>query len=195
MWALEFAALQTMADEEFPHGRRYYTKSGYCKTLDDSTIDLMVQSLSSIPSPMTQIELAYLGGAAGSTLLNKDVCDREATWFLANAVLAASSITAAILAGSCNMLMLQVSTVVVNAPILFAANSSIAGGSVRSLVEITAHDDGFRHAIVATADGNVTESDGICRFAMSSDFSQRIVEEKKNPAYYMPHNWVSDLEN
>jgi hypothetical protein len=53
-----------MADEEFPHGRRYYTKSGYCKTLDDHTIDLMVQSLASIPSPLTQIELAYLGGAA-----------------------------------------------------------------------------------------------------------------------------------
>src|SRR5229473_531309 len=61
---MSFLALQTMADEEFPHGRRYYTKSGYCKTLDDNTIDLMVQSLSSIPSPMTQIELAYLGGAA-----------------------------------------------------------------------------------------------------------------------------------
>jgi transcriptional regulator with XRE-family HTH domain len=26
-------------------------------------------------------------------------------------------------------------------------------------------------------------------------FSQRIVEEKSNPAYYVPHNWVSDLEN
>ena len=26
-------------------------------------------------------------------------------------------------------------------------------------------------------------------------FSQQIVEEKKNPAYYVPHNWVSDLEN
>jgi hypothetical protein len=61
---MSFLALQTMADEEFPHGRRYYTKSGYCKALDDNTIDLMVQSLSSIPSPMTQIELAYLGGAA-----------------------------------------------------------------------------------------------------------------------------------
>ena len=61
---ISFLALQTMADEEFPHGRRYYTKSGYCKALDDNTIDLMVQSLATIPSPMTQIELAYLGGAA-----------------------------------------------------------------------------------------------------------------------------------
>lgn len=62
--SISFLALQTMADEEFPHGRRYYTKSGYCKTLDDNTIDVMVQSLSNVPSPMTQIELAYLGGAA-----------------------------------------------------------------------------------------------------------------------------------
>jgi hypothetical protein len=61
---ISFLALQTMADEEFPHGRRYYTKSGYCKALDDNTIDLMAQSLASVPSPMTQIELAYLGGAA-----------------------------------------------------------------------------------------------------------------------------------
>jgi hypothetical protein len=61
---ISFLSLQTMADEEFPNGRRYYTKSGYFKALDDSTIDLMVQSLASIPSPATQIELAYLGGAA-----------------------------------------------------------------------------------------------------------------------------------
>ena len=28
-----------MADSDFPHGRRYYTKSGYFKHLDHSTID------------------------------------------------------------------------------------------------------------------------------------------------------------
>ncbi len=61
---VSFLTLQTMADQEFPHGQRYYTKSGYCKILDDDTIDTMVQSLDNIPSPMTQIELAYLGGAA-----------------------------------------------------------------------------------------------------------------------------------
>ena len=61
---MSFLALQTMADEEFPHGRRYYTKSGYFKSLDDSSIDHMVEALATVPSPMTQIELAYLGGAA-----------------------------------------------------------------------------------------------------------------------------------
>jgi hypothetical protein len=60
-----FLALQTMADSDFPHGRRYYTKSGYFNRLDDGTIDSMIEAVGTIPSPQTQIELAYLGGAAG----------------------------------------------------------------------------------------------------------------------------------
>lgn len=62
---VSFLSLQTMADEEFPHGRRYYTKSGYFRVLDDNSIDKMVGALANVPSPLTQIELAYLGGAAG----------------------------------------------------------------------------------------------------------------------------------
>jgi hypothetical protein len=61
---MSFLELQTMADQEFPHGRRYYTKSGYFKSLSDHAIDVMVESLATVPSPTTQIELAYLGGAA-----------------------------------------------------------------------------------------------------------------------------------
>jgi FAD/FMN-containing dehydrogenase len=61
---MTFLELQTMADHEFPHGRRYYTKSGYFQTLDDGSIERMVESLATIPSPLSQIELAYLGGAA-----------------------------------------------------------------------------------------------------------------------------------
>jgi hypothetical protein len=61
---ISYLALQSMADQEFPHGRRYYTKSGYFKKLDDQSIDRMVTALAGIPSPTTQIELAYLGGAA-----------------------------------------------------------------------------------------------------------------------------------
>ncbi len=61
---VSFLDLQTMADAAFPHGRRYYTKSGYFAYLDDSTIDCMVEAVAAIPSPETQIELAYLGGAA-----------------------------------------------------------------------------------------------------------------------------------
>lgn len=62
---IPFLELQTMADAEFPHGRRYYTKSGYFKTLSDDSIVQMIDALSSVPSAHSQIELAYLGGAAG----------------------------------------------------------------------------------------------------------------------------------
>ncbi|MGC1646522.1 MAG: FAD-dependent oxidoreductase [Candidatus Sulfotelmatobacter sp.] len=59
-----FLSLQTMADSDFPHGRRYYTKSGYFTYLDDSSIDHLVEAVATIPSSETQVELAYLGGAA-----------------------------------------------------------------------------------------------------------------------------------
>ena len=61
---MPFLELQTLADHEFPHGRRYYTKSGYFQSLHDGSIERMVESLAKIPSPMSQIELVYLGGAA-----------------------------------------------------------------------------------------------------------------------------------
>jgi hypothetical protein len=61
---VSFLDLQTMADSAFPHGRRYYTKSGYFTYLDDGTIDRLVEAVATIPSSETQIELAYLGGAA-----------------------------------------------------------------------------------------------------------------------------------
>ncbi len=61
---ISFVTLQTMADAEFPHGRRYYTKSGYFKMLGDDSIAHMMGALASVPSVHTEIELAYLGGAA-----------------------------------------------------------------------------------------------------------------------------------
>ena len=62
---IPFLTLQTMADAEFPHGRRYYTKSGYFKMLTDDSIAQMIGALDVVPPGNTQIELAYLGGAAG----------------------------------------------------------------------------------------------------------------------------------
>ena len=61
---VSFLSLQTMADSDFPHGRRYYTKSGYFNYLDNVSIDRLMATLATIPSPETMIELAYLGGAA-----------------------------------------------------------------------------------------------------------------------------------
>jgi hypothetical protein len=61
---LSFRRLQTLADSDFPHGRRYYTKAGYFKSLSDESIGIMMEALSTNPSVSNEIELAYLGGAA-----------------------------------------------------------------------------------------------------------------------------------
>jgi hypothetical protein len=61
---VSFLNLQTMADSDFPHGRRYYTKSGYFTDLDNGVMDRLAEAVSTLPSSETQIELAYLGGAA-----------------------------------------------------------------------------------------------------------------------------------
>lgn len=61
---ISYLTLQTRADKEYPHGQRYYTKSGYFKNLSDTSIELLAGALLTIPSANTQIELAFLGGAA-----------------------------------------------------------------------------------------------------------------------------------
>jgi len=61
---ISFRTLQTLADSDFPHDRRYYTKAGYFKTLKDESIDIMMEALATNPSVTNEIELAYLGGAA-----------------------------------------------------------------------------------------------------------------------------------
>jgi hypothetical protein len=83
METISYLALQTMADSDFPHGRRYYTKSGYFKEFTDSVIEIMVQALANIPAQHTQIELAYLGGAAGRVSASETAFgDRSAPFIL-----------------------------------------------------------------------------------------------------------------
>jgi hypothetical protein len=80
---VSFLDLQTMADSDFPHGRRYYTKSGYFSYLDDSSMDRLEAAVSTIPSTETIIELAYLGGAAGQVAARETAFgDRSAPFVL-----------------------------------------------------------------------------------------------------------------
>jgi hypothetical protein len=62
---MPFVRLQRLADSDFPHGRRYYTKSGYFEALEDRVIEMLIEALGTIPSRASEIELTYLGGAAG----------------------------------------------------------------------------------------------------------------------------------
>lgn len=79
-----FLDLQTMADSDFPHGRRYYTKSGYFRSIDDGTIDCFLEALTTIPSPETQIELTYLGGAAGQVAAHETAFGDRSAPFITN---------------------------------------------------------------------------------------------------------------
>ncbi len=81
---VSYLDLQTMADSDFPHGRRYYTKSGYLNYLDDATIDRFLDGLSTIPSSETQIELAYLGGAAGEIVADETAFGDRSAPFIIN---------------------------------------------------------------------------------------------------------------
>jgi hypothetical protein len=81
---LSFLSLQTMADAEFPHGRRYYTKSGYFRSLIDDDIRRMVEALATIPSPASQIELSYLGGAAGRIAASETAFGDRGSPFIVN---------------------------------------------------------------------------------------------------------------
>jgi hypothetical protein len=84
--AMTFLELQTMADGDFPHGRRYYTKSGYFKSFEDTSIEELVSSLGSIPSPTNEIELAYLGGAAGRVGAHETSFGDRSSPFVMNAI-------------------------------------------------------------------------------------------------------------
>jgi len=81
---LSFLELQTMADSEFPHGRRYYTKSGYFKTLGNDSIDLMINAVRDVPASETQIELAYLGGAASQIAAGETAFGDRSAPFIMN---------------------------------------------------------------------------------------------------------------
>ena len=81
---VSFMNLQTMADSEFPHGRRYYTKSGYFIYLDDGTIDRLVEAVATIPSSGIQIELAYLGGAAAQIAAHETAFGDRSAPFIMN---------------------------------------------------------------------------------------------------------------
>lgn len=81
---VSFLHLQTMADSSFPHGQRYYTKSGYFSNLDNRTIGQLLDAAASIPSAQTQIELAYLGGAASRVSASETAFGDRSAPFIMN---------------------------------------------------------------------------------------------------------------
>jgi FAD/FMN-containing dehydrogenase len=58
-----FEALQTLLDEDYPDGLRYYWKSTYLADLTEEVIDLMLRYNEAAPSPLSTVDIWWLGGA------------------------------------------------------------------------------------------------------------------------------------
>ena len=60
---MPYPALQSMFDEDYPHGIRCYLKSGYAADLTDAVIDTIVEHTRTIPSASSTFDLHHMGGA------------------------------------------------------------------------------------------------------------------------------------
>ncbi|WP_018613278.1 FAD-binding oxidoreductase [Segetibacter koreensis] len=61
---IPYVQMQSLLDGGFPHGYRYYWKSGFLEDLSDESIDIIISHMASNPSPYSAIVLEYYGGAA-----------------------------------------------------------------------------------------------------------------------------------
>jgi hypothetical protein len=60
---MTFVELQRASDGLLPWGRRYYSKGGFVRELDDRVIDVIAESLQDVPVPGVEVYCLQLGGA------------------------------------------------------------------------------------------------------------------------------------
>ena len=60
---MAYTELQTLLDEDYPDGLRYYWKSVFLTDLTDDVVDLMVEHGFASPSDLSTIDVWHLGGA------------------------------------------------------------------------------------------------------------------------------------
>jgi FAD/FMN-containing dehydrogenase len=60
---MEYVDLQSMLDEDYPDGLRYYWKSIFLTDVTDEVVDIMTRYTESAPSALSTIDLWHLGGA------------------------------------------------------------------------------------------------------------------------------------
>lgn len=60
---MDYTELQSLLDEDYPDGLRYYWKATYLTDLDDDVIDLVVRYGEDSPSKLSTVDLWQLGGA------------------------------------------------------------------------------------------------------------------------------------
>jgi FAD/FMN-containing dehydrogenase len=60
---MAYTELQSMLDEDYPDGLRYYWKSVYLTAITDEVVDLLLRYNGSAPSPLSTVDLWHLDGA------------------------------------------------------------------------------------------------------------------------------------
>jgi FAD/FMN-containing dehydrogenase len=60
---MAYVDLQSMLDEDYPDGLRYYWKAIYLEELDDAIVDLVLEYNESAPSALSTLDLWHLDGA------------------------------------------------------------------------------------------------------------------------------------
>ncbi|MFU8869906.1 FAD-binding oxidoreductase [Natronococcus sp.] len=60
---MTYVDLQSMLDEDYPDGLRYYWKAIYLEELDDAVVDLMLEYNEAAPSALSTLDLWHLDGA------------------------------------------------------------------------------------------------------------------------------------
>jgi len=60
---MPYPAVNTMLDDGFPRGARYYWKSGFVGALEDGLIDALIEGFAACPSPMSGIAIEHFHGA------------------------------------------------------------------------------------------------------------------------------------
>jgi hypothetical protein len=64
---MSFLDLQRISDERLAWGRRYYSKGGFLREIDDQSISAMSESMASVPIPEAEVYCLQLGGAVSDT--------------------------------------------------------------------------------------------------------------------------------
>ncbi|MFP3906637.1 MAG: FAD-binding oxidoreductase [Acidimicrobiales bacterium] len=60
---MPYTELQSLFDEDYPNGFRYYWKSLHLPGMDAETVDRLVEWAGTRPSPLTTVDVWHLGGA------------------------------------------------------------------------------------------------------------------------------------
>jgi len=61
---MPYVQMQALMEGAFPHGNRYYWKSGFLETLTDEAIDVIVDQVNQCPSPFSATIMEYYGGVS-----------------------------------------------------------------------------------------------------------------------------------